>query len=373
MIRRFLLLFCMGLVFTALVPRHAHADDAKQKLQQVESELDQRKQKEAALNAEAQRASETLKPLQQRLIAATEALNAKQDEEQNLEDKLDDLNADIDSKTKQMQEEKHKLILLTDALIELSREPPAELLLQTGLTLDSIHRTILLRSVLPNIHEATDTIAHDLAALNDLKAEADRQQQRVAAVEANLQAQRGDLDQLVRTRQGLLQRTEKEREETAAELVSLASQAQDLRQLLAQLAPRHGGKAQPEPEGLSPALKWPVAGRIIHSYGDRDADGVTSDGVSFAASSAAPVVAPRAGRVVFVGPFKGYGQIIILQHGGGYHSFLAGLGRIDAEMGQEVETGEPLGVMPLDAKGHPQLYFEWRRNNEPVNPAAFKP
>jgi septal ring factor EnvC (AmiA/AmiB activator) len=76
------------------------------------------------------------------------------------------------------------------------------------------------------------------------------------------------------------------------------------------------------------------------------------------------------GKVVFAGPFRGYGQILILQHAGGYHSFLAGFGRIDAEMGQDVAKGEPLGVLPAKNGTKPELYFEWRRNNEAVDPTA---
>ena len=80
------------------------------------------------------------------------------------------------------------------------------------------------------------------------------------------------------------------------------------------------------------------------------------------------MVAPRAGKVVFVGPFRGYGLIMILQHANGFHSFMAGFGRIDAEMGQDVVAGEPLGVLPVKPGGRPELYFEWRRGDEPVDP-----
>ena len=47
---------------------------------------------------------------------------------------------------------------------------------------------------------------------------------------------------------------------------------------------------------------------------------------------------------------------------------MAGFGRIDAEIGQEVEAGEPLGVLPVKGAARPELYFEWRRDNEPVDP-----
>jgi septal ring factor EnvC (AmiA/AmiB activator) len=119
------------------------------------------------------------------------------------------------------------------------------------------------------------------------------------------------------------------------------------------------------------ALRWPVSGAVRKNFGDRDADGVTSEGMTFIAPSGAPVVAPLAGKVVFAGPFRGYGQIMILQHDNGYHSFLSGFGRIDAETGQEVAAGEPLGVLPVKTGAKPELYFEWRRGGEPVDPAGW--
>ena len=118
------------------------------------------------------------------------------------------------------------------------------------------------------------------------------------------------------------------------------------------------------------ALKWPVSGTVKRHFGDKDADGVTSEGVTLAGPSGAPVVAPYAGRVVFAGPFRGYGLIIILQHGSFYHSFLSGFGRIDTEMGQDVAAGEPLGVLPLKPGSKPELYFEWRRGDQPIDPTS---
>ncbi len=116
-----------------------------------------------------------------------------------------------------------------------------------------------------------------------------------------------------------------------------------------------------------------MAGSIIRTFGSKDSDGITSHGLTFKTPLGAPVAAPASGRVVFAGPFRGYGQILILQHKGGYHSFLAGFGRIDAEMGQDVEAGEPLGVMPVkESAEKPELYFEWRRNGEPVDPLEQK-
>jgi septal ring factor EnvC (AmiA/AmiB activator) len=76
---------------------------------------------------------------------------------------------------------------------------------------------------------------------------------------------------------------------------------------------------------------------------------------------------------MFAGPFRGYGLILIVEHPNGYHSLIAGLGRIDTKVGQRVLAGEPLGVMGTPPDGNPDLYFELRRNGQPINPQRGLP
>ena len=75
--------------------------------------------------------------------------------------------------------------------------------------------------------------------------------------------------------------------------------------------------------------------------------------------------------MVFAGAFKGYGQLLIIEHGEGYHSLLAGLSRIDNTIGQQVLSGEPAGIMGNPKKGPPILYVELRRNGQPINPLPW--
>ena len=364
MIRRFsLILFVWLLAASTCV----WAADTKEKLKAVESTLNQRKAEAEALALKAQQESATLGDLRQQLIAASEALAQKQEEQKNLQDKQDELADDIASKRKALGDERRKLSSLVIALIELGRQPPETLLLQSGLTADHIHRTLYVRAILPRVKEEAEALGHDLLTLHDMKTRMAEQERLTAAAGDNLTEQRQKLDQLMKVRQGLLQRTEAQKADIQRQLVSLSTEAKDLRQLLERVTPKKAQKSLPQ-TGAPPSLKWPVSGQQIRRFGDKDADGVRSEGIAFAALSGAPVIAPAAGKVVFAGPFKGYGPIVILQHGGGYHSFLAGFGRIDAEMGEEVAAGEPLGVMPVKAGAKPELYFEWRRNSEPVDP-----
>jgi len=366
-----LFIFCLFLC-AALPARAATRDD----LQKVESQLNEKKEQAEELEEKARDAASGLGDLRQKLINATGALQQKEEEQDRLEEKLEDLSQDIDEKKKSLFAERRRLAILTGALIEIARQPPETKFLQSGLTADHIHRAILLRAVLPRIRDEAADMAGDLASLAALQVQMAEQKHLVIYAQENLQGQQRDLDALIRTRQGLLQKTEAQRQSITRQLASLSSEAKDLRELLEKVSPQ---KKQPKKAGaftgLQPALRPPVSGSVIRTYGARDADGVLSQGLTYTAPAGSPVVAPRAGKVVFAGPFRGYGQILILQHDGGYHSFLAGFGRIDADMGQQVETGEPLGVLPARGEkggekgaAKPELYFEWRRNNEPVDP-----
>jgi septal ring factor EnvC (AmiA/AmiB activator) len=131
---------------------------------------------------------------------------------------------------------------------------------------------------------------------------------------------------------------------------------------------------RPAGSGLAGAVTAPVAGSIIHGFGDASDSG-PSRGIAYQAPPAAHVVSPCSGRVVFAGPFRSYGQLLIIDCGGGFHFVLAGLDRIDAAIGRTVSVGEPVGVMagwdPRAAGARPSLYLELRQNGEAVNPTPY--
>jgi septal ring factor EnvC (AmiA/AmiB activator) len=118
----------------------------------------------------------------------------------------------------------------------------------------------------------------------------------------------------------------------------------------------------------------PVAGAVVRRWGDRTEVG-PANGMSFRAPPLGRVVAPCAGRVAFAGPFRSFGVLIILDCGGGYHFVLAGLDRLDVQVGTSVQAGEPVGVMPgwdpASSGAHPGLYLELRREGQPIDPAPF--
>lgn len=122
------------------------------------------------------------------------------------------------------------------------------------------------------------------------------------------------------------------------------------------------------PAAIEPGSRLPVAGKVNTRFGEQDRYGATSRGITIATRPGAAVVAPYSGSIMFAGPFRGYGQILIVEHANGYHSLIAGFGRIDVAVGRRVATGEPIGSMPAPSDGTPDLYYELRRNGQPINP-----
>ena len=109
-----------------------------------------------------------------------------------------------------------------------------------------------------------------------------------------------------------------------------------------------------DPGRLAPAIAFaatrghlhlPVNGVRIREFGAPDGVGGTQKGLSIATRTGAQITAPCDGWVVYAGPFRSYGQLLILNAGGGYHVLLAGMERISVDLGQFVLTGEPVAVM----------------------------
>lgn len=119
-------------------------------------------------------------------------------------------------------------------------------------------------------------------------------------------------------------------------------------------------------------LLMPAHGRLLRRYGQQGKNGrPASKGITIATREAAQVIAPFDGKVVYAGEFRGYGLILIIEHGKRYHTLLAGVERVDAVVGQWILAGEPIGVMTGDGVRKPELYLELRRNGQAINPLPW--
>lgn len=207
--------------------------------------------------------------------------------------------------------------------------------------------------------------------------EATRAARRAAAEAARAEGLKSAIAQIEAERRAAEAQARREAEEAARKRQAAAAAAARTRQ--AELAaPAGPGLAEPAASGgAEPAatgLAAPVSGTLVRGFGDATDSG-PSTGLSYHAAPRARVFSPCGGRVVFAGPFRSFGQLIIVDCGGGYHFVLAGFERIDLAVGQKIASGTPVGVMPgwdpRTGDGRPSLYVELRRSGQAVNPAPF--
>jgi septal ring factor EnvC (AmiA/AmiB activator) len=243
----------------------------------------------------------------------------------------------------------------------------------------------------PSLQARAQNLKSELAALATVRAEIDATKARQSDERDALRAGQARIAALIERKAALQQAASRTADENGKHLQALAAQAGSLRDLINRLgeeAPSRRAVAAavppaPRPEFAKPAhirpfaaargaMVVPVAGTLVRRYGAPDEMGAASRGLTYLTRPAAQVVAPFDGRVLFAGPFRGYGQILIIGHGDGYHSLLAGLDHVDSSVGQWLVAGEPVGTM-ADRADKPHLYLELRHNNQPINPLPWLP
>jgi len=116
------------------------------------------------------------------------------------------------------------------------------------------------------------------------------------------------------------------------------------------------------------AYRLPAHGRVLVGMGEQSGVGVRARGLTLATAPGTTVTAPAMARIAYAGPFRGYGDIVILDHGHGWTTILAGLELVKAASGDLVAAGAPLGHM---AKADPRLTIELRHDGRPMDVAAM--
>ncbi|EAQ28473.1 hypothetical protein NAP1_12778 [Erythrobacter sp. NAP1] len=290
------------------------------------------------------------------------------------------------------------LVRLTGALQTSSRRPLALSALQPGSLKDLVYVRAVLASAVPEIRQRTAALRGELEQGRRLEARAARAIDNLRSSEQELQTRRAELAAL-ETRQRLTSREarsnavrEGERALALAEeardldgLIDRLDEAAGLRRELAALPgpilrPRDISRAVEGQVGAAPSpntdgegarlgsFQLPVQGRTLAGFGELRESGLRATGLTLAPAAGALAVAPASGRVAFAGPYRGFGRIVIIEHPGGWTSLVTGLASVDAEVGDEVIGGAPLGN--AGNAGQP-LTIELRRDGEPVNPLNY--
>jgi septal ring factor EnvC (AmiA/AmiB activator) len=292
------------------------------------------------------------------------------------------------------------------ALQRIGHRPPPALIASPEDALQSVRTAMLLGAVLPEMRHEVEALASDLTALLKVRKQIAAERDRLKNDVASLGSERTRMTALVDERQKQQAEREKALDAERARAAELAHQVDNLKDLIVKLeqgldpatrAAREAarGDARPamsalhDPGRLAPAVAFaslrgqvpiPVNGVKLKDYGAPDGVGGVEKGVSIATRASAQVTAPSDGWVVYAGPFRSYGQLLILNAGNGYHILLAGMERISVDLGQFVLTGEPVAVMGngshiaailATGSSQPVLYIEFRKDGIPVDPGPW--
>jgi septal ring factor EnvC (AmiA/AmiB activator) len=304
------------------------------------------------------------------------------------------------------------------ALQRMGRQPPPALLVRPNDALEAVRSAMLLGAVVPEMRAEAEALASDLRQMARLKTLMMDERDALAREVADLTGERERLAALVEERQrqqasrerdlageagraaeiargvgdleALITRMEAAQARAAAEAAKEAARQAAAAEAAAQAEDKLTLAALRNPARLTPAMPFakakgllplPVSGKRVGRFGDEGGPGDASKGVSIAAAPGAPVTAPCDGWVVYAGPFRSYGQLLILNAGDGYHVLLAGMERISVALNQFVLAGEPVATMRGAAAGpgqpatstseRPVLYVEFRKDRGSIDPSPW--
>jgi murein hydrolase activator len=377
---------------------------SEQRMADLRAEVDALRQDEAAIRESMIETADRQRELTTRMAEA--------------EDRFSTLRGDEDEITASLRERRVLLAEVLAGLQRMGRNPPPALLVAAEDALASVRSAILLGAVVPEMREETEQLAQDLARLKSVREDIEEERAKLVAARTDQVVEEERLALLLAEKREMQGDRERRIEEERVAAARLAERASSLGELIASLeteissvreaaeqareatrlreqqseeelerARNRAASGDLDMERFSPAvpfasrtatLELPVEGAVERWYGDDDGTGHPLQGIMVASRSGALVQAPADAWVVYAGPFRTYGQLLILNAGDEYHIVMAGMDRIDVSPGQFVVTGEPVAAMGETrlagaaalalVSGQPTLYIEFRKDGQPVDP-----
>jgi septal ring factor EnvC (AmiA/AmiB activator) len=301
------------------------------------------------------------------------------------------------------------------ALQRMGRKPPPALLAAPDDVLRSIRTAMLLGAVVPDLQADVESLRADLSDLVALRHSIATERASLSEDAVRLRTERARLAVLIEARQSALDSAEKALAAEARRIADLGKRATDLGELIGRMETEveaaaraaaaareadkvHAGRDKDvrpsmpfaDPARLAPAtafvdtkghLPLPVAGTLLRGFGHKDGFGGTEKGMLIATRAGAFVASPCDGWVSYAGPYRSYGQLLIVNAGQGYYIILAGMDRINVNVGQFVLAGEPVALMGdrptrtaaalAVGAAQPTLYVEFRKDGTAIDPGPW--
>jgi murein hydrolase activator len=353
----------------------------------------------SAIADERRRLNQSLIDSASRIRATEERIAAMEVRQHEFDDGEANIRKSLDGRRTQIAQ-------ILAALQRIGSRPPPSIFVGAHDATESLRTAMSLEAVLPQMRSEANKLQAELADLARVKAAKATEHDQLTAQLTDLARMQKNMETLIEERQAKQTEVEqaiaKERERAAI----LSRQVDNLKDLIGKLEPGSDPTKRPgrdsksqksnltalnDPSRMVPAVAFvsakgrltlPVNGVKIRDFGTPDGTGSNDKGISISTRTGAQVTAPCDGWVVYAAPYRSYGQLLILNVGGGYHVLLAGMERITVDPGQFVLTGEPVAVMgsgthvaSASAPGsssvigapQPVLYIEFRKDGTPID------
>jgi murein hydrolase activator len=392
----------LAVALLALAAGPVRAEGEENELSAVEQQLQLSKAEQDRITAEILAAEEEQQEISEKLVDISQRIQAQEAAITDSEGQLLKMNKEEVVILSNLAAKQDVLSELLAGLQRLEQNPPPALVVEPNDVLGALRGAIMFGAIVPELREEAEELASDLARLEELRGNVKKGKETLRADIARLKDSRRELDGLIAKKRDLVASANARLETERARTAELATKAKTLKQLLASLAEdkqrrdaedakkakaeelaRKKAKDAVEQPRLAFAkargkLAYPAQGQILKRFGDDDGLGGHLRGLVIATRESAQVTAPADGRVEFAGPFRSYGQVMIVNPGSGYHLLLAGMGKMTAQTGDYVRAGEPVGEMGTGPSSvtllgdviqdrRPVLYIEFRNSTEAID------
>jgi septal ring factor EnvC (AmiA/AmiB activator) len=400
--------FIFAVVVTCPVVAKEGDKKSVKRLGEVEKQLKQKREQKNRLDRKTQTITADLTRLNREIISAAKSIHHYESEATRLELRLRQLRKNEVKSLSRLKTVRKQTSQVLMALGRMARNPPEALMVQPATPSQTVRSAILLRAAVPEIERRAHRLRIRLDELTAAQEAVSLRRYRLNDVMKSLRSQQKLLSALMVQKEKIRTEAQSNRKSLAKRVAVLAREASSLRGLMDALR-RNSKKRQRKRDGTNAGTKGksknkggnrpaqnkkvalstrgkagrraitksrgtllhPAVGRIVGHYGRPSRAGLRRKGLSIEARAGGQVVAPFHGEVVFADRFRGYGRLLIIDHGEGYHILLAGFARIDAKVGQSIVAGEPVGVMERPKNKNPVLYIEFRRKGHPINPLPW--
>ncbi len=390
-------------------------------LQSIQGNLDQSEEQRRKIEAEIESMRNDHARLSAALLDTAQKANAGEQKMNEAEQRIVALTGNEDAIRRSLESRRSVIAEVLASLQRMGRRPPPALFVAPEDMLQAIRTSMLLGAVLPEMRAETAALASDLADLVKLRASIASEREGLEREAISLKEEHARLAALIEARQAALSTAEQTLSSERDRAQDLARQATNLKDLIGKMesdvasaaraaeaaraadeARKRTAELEPglkqkiegspfkDPARLSPAIAFadakgllplPAAGNPLRGFGAPDGFGGSEKGLLLETRTQAVVASPCDGWIAYAGAYRTYGQLLIVNAGQGYYVILAGMERINVNVGQFILAGEPVAVMgDGSAKtaaaiaigaAQPILYVEFRKDGTAIDPGPW--